>query len=113
MRSARIPYTIHILFGGPGETDESVTQALNVLDEVAPDETIFFALGLRVFSGTPLERTASKEGRIPPGHNMLDPTCYLSPALDDGLPERLRERCAAHSQWFSVPYEMQGQGAAS
>jgi hypothetical protein len=51
-RSSRIPYTIHILFGGPGETDESVREALDVLEELAPDDTIFFALGLRVFTGT-------------------------------------------------------------
>jgi radical SAM superfamily enzyme YgiQ (UPF0313 family) len=104
VRSARIPYTIHVLFGGPGETDNSVRQALDVLDELAPNDTIFFALGLRVFTGTALARSASRDGRIPEGHNMLGPTYYLSPALDERLPEILKERCAAHPLWFSPPY---------
>ena len=108
VRSSSIPYTIHILFGGPGETDESVSEALDVLEELAPDDTIFFALGLRVFSGTALERTALQEGRVPSGHNMLGSTYYVSSALDDRLPESLKERCAAHPRWFSPPYETQG-----
>jgi radical SAM superfamily enzyme YgiQ (UPF0313 family) len=112
VRSAGIPYTIHILFGGPGETDESVGQALDLLESLAPDDTIFFALGIRVFTGTALERTALEEGRIPPGHNMLGPTYYLSSALDNRLPERLKERCAAHPRWFCPPYETQEQGAS-
>lgn len=108
VRLARIPYTIHILFGGPGETNESVSEALDVLEELAPDDAVFFALGLRVFTGTALHRTALHEGQILPDHNMLGPTYYLSRALDDGLPERLKERCAGHPRWFSPPYETQG-----
>jgi len=108
VRLARIPYTIHILFGGPGETNESVGEALDVLEELAPDDAVFFALGLRVFTGTALQQTPLQEGRILPGHNMLDPTYYLSRALDDRLPERLKERCAGHARWCSPPYETQG-----
>ncbi len=104
VRSSLLPFTIHVLFGGPGETDESVRQALDVLDELAPDDTVFFALGIRVFAGTPVDETARKEGLFAAGHNMLDRTYYLSPALDDRLPGWLKERCAAHRSWFSPPY---------
>ena len=90
-----------LLFGGPGETEDTVWRALDFLGEEAPDAALIMNVGLRVFKGTALEETARQEGRIAPGHNMLTPTNYLSDDLDEGLEDRLDEYCRDRPQWFT------------
>ncbi len=101
LRAVGMPFIMFLLFGGPGETEESVWRALDFLSEVAHDAPLMMNVGLRVYTGTPLEETARHEGRIPPGHNMLTPTYYLSEGLDEALVERLDEYCRDRPNWFT------------
>ncbi len=103
LRAVGMPFAIYMLFGGPGETLESVHRSLDFLDAQAPDKTVFISMGIRVFRGTALERTARREGLIKPRQNMLLPTYYLSRSLDEGLLDRLEEYCQAHPGWFTTP----------
>ncbi len=103
LRSARLPFSVHLLFGGPGETDDTVDRAMEFLESLVPDEPLFIAVGLRIYPGTTLEQTARMEGRMPPGHNMLEPTYYLSRELSADVLSRLEARCDAHPRWFTVP----------
>ncbi|MGQ9572124.1 MAG: B12-binding domain-containing radical SAM protein [Dehalococcoidia bacterium] len=101
LRAVGMPFAIYVLFGGPGETLDSVRDALNFLDTVARDKTVFIGMGIRVYKGTALERTARQEGFIKPRHNMLQPTYYLSRELDESLLDRLEEYCQARPGWFT------------
>jgi radical SAM superfamily enzyme YgiQ (UPF0313 family) len=103
LRAVGIPFAVFMLFGGPGETPDSVSEALTVLDSLARGAPVFLALGLRVFKGTPLESRARDEGLIGPGHDMLAPTYYLSRELDESLLDRLEEYCASRPGWFALP----------
>lgn len=103
LRAVGIPFVVFTLFGGPGETPESVIEGLDFLDSLAHDEPAFHALGLRVFKGTPLEASARDEGLIEPGHNMLTPTYYLSKDLDESVLGRLEEYCASRPRWIALP----------
>jgi radical SAM superfamily enzyme YgiQ (UPF0313 family) len=103
LREVGIPFAVFMLFGGPGETRESVSEALATLDALIRDEMVFLAMGLRVFKGTPLEAIARSEGRIEPGHDMLSPTYYLSSELDETLLEALEAHCADRPHWFTLP----------
>lgn len=105
LREVGLPFTVHVLFGGPGETEASVMAALDVLEDLAPDEPTFFAFGLRVFQGTQLERTAASPARLLPRGPLAGTTYYLAEGLDDGVAARIKERCARHPRWFSPPYE--------
>jgi radical SAM superfamily enzyme YgiQ (UPF0313 family) len=103
LRAVGIPFAVFTLFGGPGETRDSVSEALDLLGSLVRDEPVFLALGLRVFKGTPLEASARAEGFIETGHDMLAPTYYLSREVDESLLERLEECCATRPGWFTLP----------
>jgi radical SAM superfamily enzyme YgiQ (UPF0313 family) len=103
LRAVGIPFIMCLLFGGPGETEDTVWRALDFLGGVAGDSPLMMNVGLRVFKGTALEETARQEGRIAPGHNMLTPTHYLSEGLDESLIDRLDEYCQDRTNWFTGP----------
>lgn len=69
------------MFGGPGETKESVIEGIkNVV--ALPGTVSFMFMGVRILPGTPLEKIALREGVIRPGQDLLGSTYYFSPALD-------------------------------
>lgn len=103
LRAVAIPFIMFVLFGGPGETEESVWRALDFLNGVAPEAPLVINVGLRVFKGTALEETARQEGRIAPDHNMLAPTYYFSDGLDESLVDRLDEYCQDRPNWITWP----------
>lgn len=101
LRAVGMPFMMFLLLGGPGETEDTVWRALDFLSDAAGNAPLIMNVGLRVYSGTPLEETARREGRIAPGHNMLEPTYYLSDDLDEGLADRLDQYCANRPSWFT------------
>lgn len=103
LRAVGMPFIMFLLFGGPGETEDTVWRALDFLGGVAPDSPLIMNVGLRVYKGTALEETARQEGRIAPGHNMLTPTNYLAEGLDEGLIDRIDEYCRDRPKWFTGP----------
>ncbi len=102
LRAVGMPFAIYMLFGGPGETLDSVRRSLDFLDAQAPDKTVFISMGIRVFKGTALERTARREGLIKRRQNMLLPIYYLSGSLDESLLDRLEEYCQTHTGRFTT-----------
>ncbi|GAG32600.1 unnamed protein product, partial [marine sediment metagenome] len=64
LRAVGMPFAIYVLFGGPGETLGSVRSSLDFLDAQAPDKSVFIGMGIHVYRGTALERTARREGLI-------------------------------------------------
>lgn len=103
LREVGIPFSVFMLFGGPGETRASVSEALAWLDALIRDEMVFLAMGLRVFRGTPLEGIARREGRLESGRDLLGPTYYLSGELDETLLEALEAHCGPRPRWFTLP----------
>ncbi len=70
-----------VMFGGPGETQDTVHEGLrNILS--LKKSVIFIFMGIRILPNTPLERIALKEKVISPETGMLHPVYYLSPAVD-------------------------------
>ncbi len=106
IRAVGFRHTVHILFGGPGESEVSIDRALDELERLVPDDDVFLAFGLRVFRGTSLEEVAIEEGVAGSGGAVLrpEPTYYLSPAVGESTLERVRERCREHSGWYTVPF---------
>lgn len=73
------------MFGGPGETWDTVREGISNMRSLEPVFSVIFA-GIRVLSGAPLIETVKREGLIPPGWNDTDPLYYYAPGID---PERL------------------------
>ena len=109
VRSAGMPTMWFFLFGGPGETEATVAETLEFIDrEVAPNDMVLMAAGLRVYPGTRLCEVAVAEGIVRAGQRLLEPRFYVSPALGaDRLHELLEQACQARPNcvpaWQSTP----------
>jgi radical SAM superfamily enzyme YgiQ (UPF0313 family) len=77
-----------LLFGGPGETRDSVEESLEFARSLGLDQ-LRITIGIRIYPGTPLAQHAATEGRIAPGDNLLQPTFYLAPGLEPWIYERV------------------------
>lgn len=77
-----------IIFGGPQETNDTVTEGLKNLKNL--DRCVIFAgIGVRIFPDTPVYEWALQEGRIRAGQNLLSPAYYFSQEID---PDVLHEQ---------------------
>jgi len=83
-RDHGVDFAHYILFGGPGETEETLLESFALMDEVDPTAVIGMT-GIRIYPGTPLHRQALKEKFITPETSLLEPVFYLSPAVRDAL----------------------------
>jgi hypothetical protein len=73
-----------LLLGGPGETLETVAESLAFADSLEL-EMLKITMGIRIYPGTELEKTAREEGRIAEGDDLLQPRFYLARGLEEGL----------------------------
>ena len=79
------------MFGGPGETWDTVREGISNMRSLEPVFSIIFS-GIRVLSGAPLIHTARLEGRIPEGWNDTEPLYYYAPGIEaERLDRELRE----------------------
>lgn len=77
----RLPCAHFVMFGGPGETLETVAEGLANLEQL--EHTVVFAFsGIRILPGTPLLALAVRDGLLAEGSSLREPVYYLSPGLD-------------------------------
>jgi radical SAM superfamily enzyme YgiQ (UPF0313 family) len=79
-----LPCVWIFMFGGPGETPDTVRETLRFAGEkVRPSDVVFMNFGIRIYPGTELERIARDEGVLQvAGVEMLKPVFYLSPQVN-------------------------------
>ena len=88
-----------LIFGGPGETEQTVAETLALMDELSPTAVIALT-GIRVLPGTAMVDIALRDGQIDPDDNLLHPKFYISPDLADRLIERIEAYARRHSNWI-------------
>jgi lipid biosynthesis B12-binding/radical SAM protein len=77
----RLPCAHFVMFGGPGETRETVAEGLANLEQL--EHTVVFAFsGIRVLPGTPLLARAIRDGLLVEAASLQEPVYYLSPGVD-------------------------------
>ncbi len=86
-----------LLLGAPGETIESAEESLAFADSLGL-EAVKVSLGLRIYPGTRLAKTAVREGLIPEADNLLLPRFYMAPNLER-LPDILATWLATRPHW--------------
>ncbi|NDV26736.1 lipid biosynthesis B12-binding/radical SAM protein [Desulfovibrio sp. JC010] len=77
----RIPCAHFVIFGGPGETMDTVREGIKNMNSLQSCVVFPFS-GIRLHEGTPLFTRAVKEGLIRAGQSLLEPFYYFSPRLD-------------------------------
>ena len=96
------------MFGGPGETEETVEEGIrNILG--LQKCVAFIFMGIRILPNTPLARIAIKENIISSTDGLLQPTYYISPAVDKKrLEETLTNAFAGVRHCIFPPDAMEG-----
>lgn len=103
-----IPCAHFYMFGGPGETAETVSEGIaNILS--LKNCVVFIYAGIRILPNTPLEQLALKEGVITTGTNLLEPVYYFSPSVDaEWMQETLKESFSNVRHCIYPPDSMDG-----
>lgn len=94
-----IKFAHSLIFGGPGETPETVEQTIALMEELRPTAVIAF-IGIRVLPGTGMVDLALRDGQIDPDDNLLYPKFYVSDSLGDELIDRIERYAGSHSNWI-------------
>jgi radical SAM superfamily enzyme YgiQ (UPF0313 family) len=69
-KSAGVTVMYDMLLGGPGETRDSIREAIDFMHEIEPD-CVGLSCGIRVFPGTPLARLVKSQGSLEDNPNLL------------------------------------------
>ena len=94
-----IKFAHSLIFGGPGETSETVDETLSLMEELRPTAVIAFT-GIRVLPGTGMVDIALRDGQIDDDDNLLHPKFYVASSLGDELIERIEHYAREHSNWI-------------
>ncbi len=98
-REAGLPVLWSFVFGAPGETQETVRATIRFAEAVlGPQDRMMCTLGLRVYPGTELARTAVDEGIVPAEANLLKPAFYFSPEIAPARVLQLLDRSKLRRQ---------------
>jgi len=91
------------MFGGPGETKETVRQGIENI--ISLENTVsFMYMGIRILPGTPLARIAKNQGFYRDERELLDPIFYVSPEVErDWLEETLTQGFRKHRHCVFPP----------
>lgn len=84
----RLPCAHFVMFGGPGETIETVEEGLANLQRL--EHTVVFVYsGIRILPGTALHGRAVAEGLLSPEASLLEQAYYQSPRVDADTMNRM------------------------
>lgn len=82
----RLPAAHYVIFGGPGENQETLTEGLHNIQELGPSVVFAFS-GIRIHPGTALEKIAIADGVISEKTSLFKPVYYFSPQIDHRIME--------------------------
>jgi hypothetical protein len=87
-----------LLFGGPGETQKTVSESLLFADSLDL-EAMKITIGIRIYPNTAIARTAIEEGLIAADENLLFPKYYLAKELEGWLRKTVNDWMEKRPHW--------------
>jgi radical SAM superfamily enzyme YgiQ (UPF0313 family) len=78
----------NLIFGGPGETVETMEESVARMDAIDPTGMIA-TVGLRIYPGTPLARAAGYDESPDDPRNLLEPKFYVDEAVAEVIVDRV------------------------
>ncbi|MCP3944576.1 MAG: lipid biosynthesis B12-binding/radical SAM protein [Desulfobacteraceae bacterium] len=76
-----IPCAHFFMFGGPGETPDTITQSLKNIEHLKKSVVFIFS-GIRILPRTRIAAIAKAQGIIDKNDSLLQPSYYVSPLVD-------------------------------
>jgi radical SAM superfamily enzyme YgiQ (UPF0313 family) len=104
-REFGMDFAHYLLFGGPGETRETVLESFALMDELSPTAVIAMT-GIRVFPGTAIHRRALADGVLAPSSSLLEPLFYISPSIRDSLCDIITGLALKRKNWIAPGLEI-------
>jgi radical SAM superfamily enzyme YgiQ (UPF0313 family) len=98
-RSRGLPFCHSLVFGGEGETWDTVAQTIAVMDECRPT-AVNAMCGVRVYPETPLARTLLARGEVPDPSVFYEPWFFFSPGVREGLAEHVARAARERGNWL-------------
>lgn len=98
-RERHLPFCHSLIFGGEGETWETVRATVALMDECAPT-AVNAMCGVRVYPGTPLARTLLARGDVASAEALHEPWFHVAPAVRDGLAEYVADVARERGNWI-------------
>lgn len=95
----RLKFCHSLIFGGPGETMQTVSETIDLMDELRPTAVIAMT-GIRILPGTEMVEIALRDGQLDADDNLLYPKFYIAPALADDLIDRIESYARSHTNWI-------------
>jgi len=87
-----------LLFGGPGETKDTVEESLAFADRMKMD-TMRITIGIRIYPETDLAKSAVADGLVSPDDDLLFPRFYMTPGLEIWLRDTVRNWMEDRPEW--------------
>jgi radical SAM superfamily enzyme YgiQ (UPF0313 family) len=98
-REAGLPDAHYLIFGGPGETAETMAETFAFVDDLKPRAVLAF-LGIRIYPNTRLHGIAISDGVIAAEDDLLFPRFYVSPKVgEDGLKAAVGSHAEGRPNW--------------
>ncbi|NWG02523.1 MAG: radical SAM protein [Syntrophaceae bacterium] len=94
-----VNYCHYLLFGGPGENEETIEESFRLMDQLDPT-AIIAMLGIRIYPGTEMEQISLSQGVIQQDALLIYPHFYISPELGGRLSEIVQEKALARKKWI-------------
>lgn len=105
-----VDFAHYMLFGGPGETRETMLESFALMDELEPTAVITMT-GIRIYPNTALHRSAIEEGIIDEATSLLDPVFYISPSIQDCFAELITSEAMKRRNWIVPGLEVNASSA--
>ena len=100
-RAAGLHVAHYILFGGPGETAETVAETLDRCESI-DDAAFFFFCGVRIYPSTQLHAIALREGQVGPDDDLLEPRFYVPASISlDAMASMMTARARGRRHWVT------------
>lgn len=99
---AKIPFSLYLLLGGPGESQDTIQETVNFLKEIDKPNQVLLNFGIRVYAGTQLETITRSEAILKEDEDLLMPKYYLSKELGRSFLKKLDEYCFAQFHWSNA-----------
>jgi radical SAM superfamily enzyme YgiQ (UPF0313 family) len=88
-----------LIFGGPGETEQTVADTLSLMEELRPTAVIAMT-GIRILPGTGMVEIARRDGQLDADDDLLYPRFYVAPTLRDDLIENIEAHARRNRNWI-------------
>ena len=109
-RERGVPFCHSLVFGGEGETWDTVAETIAVMDQCRPT-AVTAMCGVRVYPETPLAQALIARGEVPDVSALHEPYFYFAPAVREGLAEGVAAAAAERGNWLLPGHKVNDEEA--